>query len=160
MKIGIDPGLSGAIAVLNDDLSLAAVYDMPVMALRPGKNQVNAAELAKLIMDSAVDYSRRLKPVAYLEQVSAMPGQGVSGMFSFGTSYGIVQGVLAALGVPVVLVRPQAWKSRAGLKGTEKDMARTVAQRLYPAADLSRKKDIGRADSILIARFGPTQEAK
>ena len=118
MKIGVDPGLSGAIAVLNDDLSLVAVYDMPVMPVRKGKNQVNAAALVK-ILSSAIDYPRRLQPTAYLEQVSAMPGQGVSGMFSFGTSYGIVQGALAALGIPMVLVRPQAWKARAGLKGTE-----------------------------------------
>lgn len=147
-RIGIDPGLSGAIAVLNDDLFLVAVYDMPVMALSKGKNQVNAAALARIIKGVP------RQAIAYLEQVSAMPGQGVSGMFSFGTSYGIVQGVLAALDIPVILVRPQAWKGRAGLKGKDKDMARTVAQRLYPGAELSRKKDIGRADAILIARFG------
>jgi len=147
MRIGIDPGLSGAIAVLNDDLSLFAVYDMPVMAVSKGKNQVNAAALADLVLIEG-------RPdIAYLEQVHAMPGQGVSGMFSFGTSYGIVQGVLAALRIPMVLVRPQAWKGRAGLSGKDKDMARTLAIRLYPAADLSRKKDIGRADAILIARF-------
>jgi crossover junction endodeoxyribonuclease RuvC len=148
MKIGIDPGLSGAIAFLDDNLELIKVVDMPIMMIRKGKNQVNAAALAGLLKGLPVS------AVAYLEQVSAMPGQGVSGMFSFGTSYGIVQGVLAALGIPVVLVRPQAWKARAGLKGSEKDMARTLAIRLYPAAELSRKKDIGRADAILIARYG------
>jgi crossover junction endodeoxyribonuclease RuvC len=106
------------------------------MALSQSKNQVNAAALATILR---IDQ----KPcTAYLEAVSAMPGQGVSSMFSFGTSYGIVQGVLAALGIPVVLVRPVVWKSRAGLKGANKDLARTLAQRLYPGADLSRKKDI------------------
>jgi crossover junction endodeoxyribonuclease RuvC len=148
MKIGIDPGLSGAIAVLGDNQSLFAVYDMPVMALSKGKSQVNAAALAVILREVLVP------TVAYLEAVSAMPGQGVSGMFSFGTSYGIVQGVLAALRIPVVLVRPQTWKARAGLKGSEKDMARTLAIRLYPDAELSLKKHIGRADAILIARFG------
>jgi crossover junction endodeoxyribonuclease RuvC len=147
-KIGIDPGLSGAVALLDENLNLVSVADIPVMPLRKGKNQVNAAEL-----------TTRLRHVpeastAYLEAVSAMPGQGVSSMFSFGTSYGIVQGVLAALGIPVVLVTPQAWKKRAGLSGKDKDMARTLAIRLYPTAELSRKKDIGRADAILIGRFG------
>ena len=148
MIIGIDPGLQGAIAVLGDNLGLFAVYDMPVMALSKGKNQVNAAGLATILREVLVP------TVAYLEQVSAMPGQGVSGMFSFGTSYGIVQGVLAALRIPMVLVRPQAWKARAGLTGKDKDLARTLAIRLYPSAELSLKKHIGRADSILIARYG------
>ena len=147
-RLGIDPGLSGAIALLRDDLSLVAVFDMPVMTLRKGKNQVNAAALANIIKRPGYTMT------AYLEAVSAMPGQGVSSMFSFGTSYGIVQGVLAALGIPVVLVTPQSWKKWAGLVGKEKDYARTLAQRLYPAAELSRKKDIGRADAILIGRYG------
>lgn len=148
MKIGIDPGITGAVAILADDLSLVDLFDMPIMALSKGKNQVNASGLATILkVDSQPS-------TAYLEAVSAMPGQGVSSMFSFGTSYGIVQGVLAALSIPVVLVRPQVWKTRAGLKGKDKDMARTLAIRLYPTADLSRRKDIGRADALLIARYG------
>jgi crossover junction endodeoxyribonuclease RuvC len=77
-------------------------------------------------------------------------------MFSFGCSFGVILGVLAALSIPLVLVRPQAWKKRAGLPGKRenKDAARTLAQQLYPLAELGRKKDIGRADAILIARFG------
>ena len=86
-----------------------------------------------------------------------MPGQGVSSMFGFGVSYGILQGVIASLGIPSVLVTPQRWKKAAGLMGKPKDYARTLAQRLYPAAELSRKKDIGRADAILIARYGITK---
>ena len=146
MKIGIDPGISGAIAMLNDDDSLINVYDMPVMAGTGKRQQVNASELAKLLSHS--------HGTSYLERVSAMPKQGVSSMFSFGTSYGIVLGVLAALQIPIVLVTPQRWKKTAGLTGKEKDMARTLAQQLYPEAELGRKKDIGRADAILIARFG------
>ena len=147
-RIGIDPGISGAIAILNDTFELVECYDMPIMASSNSKNQVNSAALANLIKKHGYTMT------AYLERVSAMPGQGVSSMFSFGTSYGIVQGVLAALGIPVVLVTPQAWKKRAGLTGKDKDLARTLAIRLYPGGDLSRKKDIGRADAILIARFG------
>ena len=146
MKIGIDPGISGAIAILQDDDSLINVYDMPIMAGTGKRQQVNASELVKILSQA--------NGISYVERVSAMPGQGVSSMFSFGTSYGIVLGVLAALQIPVVLVTPQRWKKIAGLTGKEKDMARTLAQQLYPEAALGRKRDIGRADAILIARFG------
>lgn len=151
MIIGIDPGLTGAIAWLNeDDLSFINVVDMPTMALTGARRQVNAAELAKIInetLDKEVG-------IIYLERVSAMPKQGVSSVFSFGMSYGIVLGVVAALGLPMALATPQSWKKRAGLIGKEKDAARTLAQQLYPAAPLGRKMDCGRADALLIARFG------
>ena len=147
MKIGIDCGLSGAIAILNDDLRLADVYDMPVMAGTGKRQQVNGAELARIIKSYLL-----VEFVAYVERVSAMPKQGVSSMFSFGTSYGIVLGVLAALQIPVVLVTPQSWKKEVGIVGKHKDFARTLAQQLYPQAELGRKKDIGRAEAILIAR--------
>jgi len=149
-RIGIDPGLSGAIAILKDDLTLIDVFDMPVMMLRKGKNQVNAAALWQKLAGNTA----KLQPTAYLENVHPMPKEGVSSVFSFGRSMGVIEGVLASLNIPVVLVSPQHWKARAGLKGAEKDMARTLAVRLYPAADLSKKKDIGKADAILIARYG------
>ena len=148
IKIGIDPGVSGAIAFLNDD-SLEGVFDMPVMALSGKKQQVNAPKLAEIIGTGSPRANE-----AYVEQVHSMPGQGVSGMFNFGVSYGVIQGVLAALQIPMVLVSPAVWKRRAGLTGKPKDAARTLAQQLYPAAPLGQKKDVGRADSILIARFG------
>jgi crossover junction endodeoxyribonuclease RuvC len=147
MRIGIDPGISGAVAFLSDKLVLEIVFDMPVMPMGKNKQQINPYELAKLLRpceDAAV----------YLEQVSAMPKQGVSSTFGFGVSFGIIQGVLAGLGLPVVMVPPVVWKRRAKLVGKDKDQARTLAQRLYPSAELGRKKDIGRADAILIARFG------
>ena len=153
MKIGIDPGITGAIAILKDDLTCIEVIDMPAMALGVNHQQVNAAELAKIIA-----YRARKTDVSetsvFLEQVNAMPGQGVTSMFNFGMSYGIVIGVCAALGFPLVLVRPTAWKKIAGLIGKPKDAARTLAQQLYPELDLARKKDVGRADALLIARFG------
>lgn len=151
MRIGIDPGISGALALLTDDLKLLEVVDMPVMA--QGKHhQVNAAELGKILERWRRKYEGNL--TAYLESVSAMPGQGVSSMFGFGVSYGIVQGVLGTLQIPVIMITPGVWKRRAGLIGKEKDMARTLAIRLYPEASLARKLDCGRADAILIARFG------
>jgi len=146
MRIGVDVGIAGAVAFLNDDDSFIRVIDMPVMAGTGKRQQVNAAELAREVKHEG--------GTAYVERVSAMPKQGVSSMFSFGTSYGIVLGVLAALQIPVVLVTPQSWKKRAGLAGKEKDCARTLAQQLYPQAALGRKKDIGRADSLLIALYG------
>jgi crossover junction endodeoxyribonuclease RuvC len=178
-RIGIDPGISGAIALLayesekSESLPrLVLVLDMPVMTLNGKKQQVNAAGMTKMITQISTGIKRTPELIGeffkvsieesntpnniavYLEQVSAMPGQGVTGMFNFGMSYGMVQGVVAGLGLSLVLVRPSAWKKRAGLINTEKDQARTLAQQFFPAADLNRKKDIGRADAILIAMFG------
>ena len=148
MKIGIDPGLSGAIALLDEANNLIELRDMPTMKASKTKNQVNAAELSGII--SAMGPGAR----AIVEKVSAMPGQGVSSMFNFGKSAGVIEGVLAAKRIPVEFVTPQKWKKAAGLIGKDKDMSRTKAIQLYPNAPLARKKDIGRADAILIARFG------
>lgn len=149
MKLGIDPGITGALALLNDRDELCSLFDMPIMPFGKNKQQVNPAELTKVIGAMGANNS-----IAYVEMVSAMPGQGVTACFNFGMGYGIIQGILASLGLPMILVTPGSWKKRAGLVGKEKDAARTLAQQLYPAADLGRKKDIGRADAILIARFG------
>ena len=152
--IGIDPGVSGAVAILKRGEHF--VFDMPVMNLSGKKQQVNASELGKLFRENlpyvGTDYG--VDATAYVEQVHSMPGQGVSAMFNFGTSYGVIKGVLATLQIPMVLVTPHQWKKRAGLIGKEKDASRTLAQQLYPAAPLGGKKDVGRADAILIARFG------
>ena len=127
------------------------VLDMPTMLLTGKKQQVNASALAKMLTDTG-------DGTAYLEQVHAMPGQGVSSMFNFGMGFGIIKGVLGALQIPMVLVSPATWKKRAGLQGKEKDACRTLMQQLYPSAPLGRKKDIGRADAIAIARFGEKRE--
>jgi len=151
-KIGIDPGITGALAILDENNELGDMADMPVMQLGSGnKQQVNGAHLARVL---ASWHTPGEIITAYLEAVSAMPKQGVTSVFNFGMGYGVIQGVLAAMQIPYVLVRPGEWKKRAGLVGKKKDAARTMAQQLYPAAELDRKKDIGRADAILIARFG------
>lgn len=149
MIIGIDPGNTGAIAALNDAYTLIDVVDMPLMA-NGKKQQVNASKLAGIIFD----FAGYLEATVYLERVHAMPGQGVTSMFNFGMGYGVLQGVIATIGLPVMMVTPHSWKKKAGLLGKDKDNARTLAQQLYPGAPLGRKKDIGRADAILIARFG------
>lgn len=144
--IGIDPGLTGAIAVLGEAIE---AYDMPVMAKGTGKKQqVNAAEVANILL------CHQGAATVYLERVAAMPKQGVSSTFSFGETFGVMRGVTAALGIPLELVTPQSWKRRFSLLGADKDAARTKAIELFPEAPLSRKKDIGRAEALLIAVYG------
>jgi len=147
LVVGIDPGATGALAFIDDRDGLMAVYDMPTTKNKQGKNLVNATLLAQLLR---VEQPKK----AIIERVSAMPGQGVTSMFNFGMGYGVVLGVIASLGIPHELVTPQTWKRAAGLIGADKDYARTKVLEMYPHADVARKKDIGRADAILIARYG------
>ncbi len=158
MRIGIDPGVSGAMAIINDDLTFVAVFDAPTMRSSGKKLQVNLAEFAKMIRAQVFfndDGAIRGRPTtAYVELVHSMPAQGVASTFNFGMAYGGILGILGALQVSMVLVSPQAWKKRAGVSNRNKDAARTKAQQLYPEAPLGRVKDIGRADALLIARFG------
>ncbi len=154
MIIGIDPGVTGAVAVVSPTGELIAVVDIPVMAKGKGKskvkNQVNAAELAEIV--------RRVGPTAaFVERVSSMPGQGVASMFSMGDTFGCIRGVLAAIGVPVHIVTPQKWKKHYSL-GADKEIARAKAIELYPQAPLSRKRDQNRAEALLIARYGAEGE--
>lgn len=146
--IGIDPGNTGAIALLRDG-AFAEVFDMPTMqrGAKGNKQQVNATELARIL--------RELPPcMAYIEQVGVMPGNGAVSMFNFGHGCGAIEGALAALGIPREFVTPQKWKKTFGLIGSEKDCARTKAIQLMPAAPLARVKDGGRADALLIALHG------
>lgn len=150
MIIGIDPGKLGAIAILHDDLSYGNVFDIPTIATQNEKLQVNPYELAKILLS--------VEPVkmVYVESVHAMPDQGVVSMFNFGFSYGIAVGVCAGLFLPMRYIRPGVWKKKAGIPTGKKnkDYARTIAQQLYPEAPLAQKKDIGRAEALLIARYG------
>jgi len=153
MIIGIDPGADGAIAFLGPKNEFLHVIDMPTMALTGKRRQVNPAELAKALRYWEKYFNQDIIR-AYVEQVNAMPKQGVSSSFTFGMSYGSVLGVLAALQIPLVLVTPHKWKKTAKLIGRDKDAARTLAQQLYPRAPLGLKKNVDRADAILIARSG------
>jgi len=156
MRIGVDPGTGdGAIAFLREDLTAIRVFDMPVMALGGKHQQVNAAELAKIM--SLILEGYEVQPsdcTVYIERVHAMPGNGSVAMFNFGMSYGVVIGVCGALKMPVVFVQPNAWKKAAGLIGKPKDASRSLAQQFYPELDLSLKKHVGRADALIIARMG------
>jgi crossover junction endodeoxyribonuclease RuvC len=143
--LAIDPGLTGAFAVLGPDGKLIEIIDMPTLADGPkGRPAVNAGLCADLIYRLSV--SR-----AVVEQVGVMPREGAVGAFAFGKSVGILLGALAAAGVPVEMVTPQAWKRALGLSG-DKDASRSMAIRQWPAQAglFSRKKDDGRADAALI----------
>lgn len=146
--IGIDPGAKGAIVVMDRGFNLIEWDVMPTVKVGD-VTRVNAAALAAILVE--YDSGR-----AFLEKVGAMPGQGVSSMFSFGHAAGTASGVLAALHIETTLVAPAAWKKAAGLIGTDKDAARSRAIQLWPKwRDLDAKgKGQALADAALIARFG------
>jgi crossover junction endodeoxyribonuclease RuvC len=151
IKIGIDPGLSGAIIVLKNDVPMFQ-YRMPTMKIGSA-NRVNASALAAMLKP----YLYFDEPLhAYVELVSSMPGQGVASMFSFGHAAGVIQGVLGALEISVTMVTPQAWKKRAGLMGKDKDASRTLAIQMWPSWRELDKKGVGQAfaDAALIAVHG------
>jgi len=150
--IGVDPGQTGGIAVLEKG-KIISLFDMPTSARLHGKGQqVDAYSLTS----SLLDFVTNNNIIVHIEAVSAMPKQGVTSTFRFGESVGVVLGVCGALQFPVRWVRPAYWKKKAGLAGKEKDAARTLAIQMHPeiSDQLTRKKDIGRADAILIAEFG------
>ena len=151
--IGIDPGLNGAIAILEDNKVLD-ILDMPVMPEgKKNKRQLNSAQLVKYIKDNLDEKSKEI--VVVVEQVNAMPGQGVTSMFNFGQTFGAIKGICAALGLPIFFVRPAKWKKYFGLINSSKDASRTKAIEMYPSISdqPSKKKDVNKSDAILIARF-------
>ena len=152
ITIGVDCGQTGAIAAY-DGTIITGLIDMPTMARLHGQGQqVDPYELASLVLELC----NGVPELAIIEAVSAMPGQGVSSMFRFGESVGVVVGVLGALQVPMRWCSPSVWKRRAGLLGKDKDAARSLAIQMHPevADRLTRKRDCGRADAVCIARFG------
>tara|TARA_B100000029_G_scaffold432349_1_gene444407 strand:+ start:3452 stop:3958 length:507 start_codon:yes stop_codon:yes gene_type:complete len=158
---GVDPGVSGAICVLKNS-KIIEVYEMPTMIDgKKNKRQVNGAEVSNIIIKemqksespSIENYEDKAKVV--VEHVTAMPGQGVTSMFNFGQSFGVIKGVCAALKMPIHFVRPMKWKKHFNLIKTNKDASRTKAIEIYPniSSKLSRKKDANKADAILIAKY-------
>ena len=150
--IGIDPGLSGGIAVLENNKVLN-IFDMPVMPEgKKNKRQLNSAQLVALIKEN-IDSNEDTSVV--VEQVNAMPGQGVTSMFNFGQTFGAIKGVCAALELPIFFVRPSKWKKHFELINSSKDSSRTKVIEMYPtlSSQLSKKKDVNKSDAILIARF-------
>ena len=149
--IGIDPGLSGGIAIL-DDLKVFDFFDMPIMSEgKKNENQLNSAQLVNIIKKHIVSANT----FVIVEQVSAMPGQGVTSMFNFGQTFGSIKGICAALNLPIFYVRPAKWKKHFELINSSKDASRTKVIEMYPSISdrLTRKKDVNKADAILIARY-------
>ena len=157
MILGVDPGLSGAFALLDSSASwyITLLRDMPVMSKTYGKGKQVDAHGVELIVNACVRLcaSRGDDLLARVEQVSAMPKQGVSSVFSFGDSFGVVRAILTAHEVPIEYVLPRAWKQAHGLLGKDKDASRTLVMQRWPshAKSFSRKCDVDRADAVLIA---------
>ena len=150
--IGIDPGLSGAIAILESN-KVINIFDIPVMSEgKKNKRQLNSALLVKMIKDN-INSNEEVSVV--VEQVNAMPGQGVTSMFNFGQTFGAIKGICAALELPIFFVRPSKWKKHFELINSSKDSSRTKVIEMYPklSHQLSKKKDVNKSDAILIARF-------
>jgi crossover junction endodeoxyribonuclease RuvC len=149
---GIDPGVSGAISVL-ENKKVIEVFDMPTMIDgKKSKRQVNGAQVTNIIKEK-LDENKEI--IVVVEHVNAMPGQGVTSMFNFGQSFGVIKGISSALGLPIYFVRPTKWKKHFNLIKTNKDASRTKVIQIYPeiSSKLSRKKDSNKADAILIARY-------
>ncbi len=152
--IGIDPGISGSICFFQDGI-IIDVVDMPTMAEgKKNKKQVNGSQIFNEITERIKKIDKKNIKVV-IEQVSAMPGQGVTSMFNFGQSFGILKGICSAMSLPVYYVRPAKWKKYFNLINSEKDASRARAIEIFPyfSAHLSRKKDSNKADAILIASF-------
>ena len=152
--IGIDPGISGSICFLEDGRILD-VLEMPTMAEgKKNKKQVNGSQIYNEILNK-INKIQKQDVRVVIEQVSAMPGQGVTSMFNFGQSFGILKGICSAMQLPMYFVRPAKWKKYFGLINSEKDASRTKAIEMFPyfSPHLSKKKDSNKADAILIASF-------
>ena len=154
LVIGIDPGISGSICFFQDG-KIIDVVEMPTMIEgKKNKKQVNGSQIFNEISIKIKNIDKKDIKVV-IEQVSAMPGQGVTSMFNFGQSFGILKGICSAMQLPMYFVRPAKWKKYFNLINSEKDASRTRAIEIFPyfSSQLSRKKDSNKADAILIASF-------
>ena len=152
--IGIDPGISGSICFL-DNGKILDVIEMPIMTDgKKNKKQVNGSQVYNEVTKRIKQFEKNQIRVV-IEHVSAMPGQGVTSMFNFGQSFGILKGICTAMQLPMYFVRPAKWKKYFNLLNSEKDASRTRSIEIFPyfSSQLSRKKDSNKADAILIASF-------
>jgi hypothetical protein len=150
--IGIDPGLGGAVAII-DGLNVD-LFDTPTALTGKGTKRDYLIANMTPLLESAAKY----QPFCVLEAVHSMPKQGVASSFSFGRGLGIWEGILSAYGIPYAKVAPQTWKKAmlGDMPRDNKDSSRIAATRLFPNASdmLARKKDDGRAESLLMAEYG------
>ena len=151
MHIGIDPGLTGAVAVLDHAGTLVALYDTPILTLTT--NRGSRAEYDLPGMAALLRPYTGTGLQVFIEEAQAMPGQGTRSMFQLGLGFGVWLGMLGALGLAHTRIRPHVWKRTLGLT-SDKEQARLRAMQLFPAADLRRKKDHGRAEALLLGYYG------
>ena len=152
--IGIDPGISGSICFFKEG-KILDVIEMPTMTEgKKNKRQVNGSQIYNEILKRIKQVEKQEIRVV-IEQVSAMPGQGVTSMFNFGQSFGILKGICSAMQIPMYFVRPAKWKKYFNLINSEKDASRTRVIEIFPyfSSQLSKKKDSNKADAILISSF-------
>tara|TARA_Y100001970_G_C13629762_1_gene553605 strand:+ start:82 stop:579 length:498 start_codon:yes stop_codon:yes gene_type:complete len=152
--IGIDPGISGAICFFQNG-EVIDIIDMPSMADgKKNKRQINSQQVFNEISERVKNFTKK-EIIVVIEQVSAMPGQGVTSMFNFGQSFGVLKGICSAMQLSMYFVRPAKWKKYYGLIKTEKDASRTKVIEIFPyiSSKLSKKKDSNKADAVLIANF-------
>ena len=152
--IGIDPGISGAICFFENG-QVKEIINIPVMADgKKNKRQINGPQTYNEILKRIKNYPQK-DIIVVIEQVSAMPGQGVTSMFNFGQSFGVLKGICSAMQLSMFFIRPAKWKKYFGLIKTEKDASRTKVIEIFPyiSSELSRKKDSNKADAVLIASF-------
>lgn len=156
--IGVDPGISGALAFVPTCSLSPRVFDMPKIKLKNGKNEVCAKQLTKLIETFAHPKSFAIVEAVgahvYVDRFGMRRGQGAAASFAFGKSFGVLLGVLAALRIRVELVQPAVWKSLLNLN-SDKNLSRALAMKKFPSLKerLERKKDDGRAEALLLADF-------
>lgn len=155
--LGIDPGLTGALALVDEDGRALWVQDTPTVELKGGRGVRHEYELPTI----RGWFAALAGPLHVgLERVGAMPDQGVTSMFNMGKGYGLWLGYLGAFGMPFTLVVPVVWKRHYGLIGQDKDASRVLAQQRWPEIDLSLKKHHGRADALFLADFTRIQQQR
>jgi hypothetical protein len=151
MILGIDPGLTGAVAVLDAAGALVALHDTPVLTLRTSRGTRQEYDVPGLV--ALLGPYAGLQTHVMIEEAQAMPGQGTRSMFTIGLGMGVWLGILGALGLAYTRVRPGVWKRSLGLS-SDKEQARLRAMQLFPGADLRRKRGHGRAEALLLAWYG------
>lgn len=150
MIVGVDPGFSGAVALLDDSQQIMFAVDMPVLG-EGKKKQLDELEIRELLREPGISH-------VYIEKSQTMPGQGISSSGRYMCSYGIVRGICVGLGLPYTLVHPKTWKKDMMRDmGKEKEASVIRVKQLYPDIKMPRKKDHGPCDAILIARYGLKQ---
>ena len=152
--IGIDPGISGSICFFQKGKILDVIETPTMTDGKKNKRQVNGSQIFNEI-SKRIENTNKQDIRVIIEQVSAMPGQGVTSMFNFGQSFGILKGICSAMQLRMYFVRPAKWKKYFNLINSEKDASRTKAIEIFPyfSSQLSKKKDSNKADAILIASF-------